>query len=118
MASATNYHAGLAAEAQVADDYVRRAHRIPARRWRGTSGEIDLVAEAADGSVVFIEVKKSRSFAAAAERLTRRQMDRIYSAASEYLALCPKGQLTEARFDVALVNGQGQMQIIENAFAA
>ena len=118
MRSVTNYHAGLAAETRVADDYMRRAHSIPARRWRGSQGEIDIVAEAEDGSVVFVEVKKSRSFAAAAERLTRRQMDRIYSAASEYLALCPKGQMTEARFDVALVNGKGQMQIIENAFAA
>ena len=118
MRSVTNYHAGQAAEMQVAAHYVQRNHRIPARRWRGQSGEIDVVAEAADGSVIFVEVKKSRDFARAAERLTPHQMQRIYNAASEYLALCPKGQLTESRFDVALVNAAGDLHIIENAFAA
>ena len=112
---ATNYHAGFAAEDIVASDYARRGHRIAARRWRGSGGEIDLVMR--DGAqVVFVEVKTSRSFARAATHLTRRQMDRICASASEFVAGEPGGQLTDMRFDLALVDGRGACRVIENAF--
>lgn len=113
--SAAAYHSGESAEYQVAADYERRGYAIAARRWRGQSGEIDLIVRDATG-LIFVEVKKSRDFARAAERLSSRQMGRIYAAAEEFLAGEPKGQLTETRFDVALVDGTGQLQIIENAF--
>jgi putative endonuclease len=45
-------------------------------------------------------------------------MARICTAASEYLAQEPLGQLTPVRFDVALVDGAGRIEILENAFAA
>jgi putative endonuclease len=44
-------------------------------------------------------------------------MARIYGAASEFIAGEPAGQLTPVRFDVALVDGSGQIRVIENAFA-
>ncbi len=110
-----NYQAGLAAEDSVARAYQRNGNAIAARRWRGSRGEIDIVARDGDG-LVFIEVKKARDFARAAQRVTRAQMRRIYGAASEFLANEPRGQLTPVRFDVALVNASGQMQVIENAF--
>lgn len=110
-----NYHAGFAAEEAVARSYNRRGLRIDGKRWRGTAGEIDLVAREGDG-VVFVEVKKSRSFSAAAERISKRQMQRIYQTASEFLAGEPNGQNTDVRFDVALVNGIGDVRILENAF--
>lgn len=117
MSGQVSYYAGLSAEEQVALHYQRHGLQIADQRWRGTGGEIDLIAQ--DGNaLVFIEVKKSRSFAKAAERVSPRQMRRIYSAASEYLANAPQGQDTDCRFDVALVNGTGQIQILENAFAA
>ena len=115
MTGSVGYHAGLVAEDIVAQDYLRRDNAIAARRWRGKSGEIDLIAR--DGeTVVFVEVKKSRSFASASGRLGRQQMDRICASASEFLAGEPKGQLTDVRFDLAMVNGSGAIQIIENAF--
>ena len=115
MTGSVGYHAGLVAEDIVAQDYLRRDNAIAARRWRGKSGEIDLIAR--DGeTVVFVEVKKSRSFALASGRLGRQQMDRICASASEFLAGEPKGQLTDVRFDLAMVNGSGAIQIIENAF--
>jgi len=115
MTGKIGYHAGRVAEDIVARDYERRNHGIAARRWRGMGGEIDLIVR--DGeTVVFVEVKKSRSFARAATRLGRRQMDRICASASEFLAGEPKGQLTDVRFDLAIVNGSGAMQVIENAF--
>jgi len=112
---AREYRAGLAAEARIAQDYERRGLTVARRRWRGQAGEIDLIARDGD-SLIFIEVKKSRSFARAAERLGPRQMARLCGAAEEFMAGEPAGLLTEMRFDVALVDGQGQFRIIENAF--
>ncbi|UWR22099.1 YraN family protein [Sulfitobacter sp. S190] len=109
------YHAGLAAEDSVASDYCRRGYTIAETRWRGCAGEIDLIV--ADGSsLIFVEVKKSRSFSRAAQRITARQMGRIYAAAEEYLGKTPAGALTECRFDVALLDAHGQCRVIENAF--
>ncbi len=115
MSGSVGYYAGLGAEDLVAADYARRNHGIAARRWRGQAGEIDLIAR--EGStVVFVEVKKSRSFATAAARLGHRQMERIVASASEFLAGEPRGQLTDVRFDLAVVNGGGALKVIENAF--
>lgn len=109
--------AGLAAEDQVARAYVRDGMPICARRWRGQSGEIDIVAR--DGeTVVFIEVKQSRTHDGAASHLSAWQMQRIWDAGSEFLAGEPRGSLTEVRIDLALVDGQGQIEILRNAFAA
>ncbi len=109
--------AGEAAEQRIAQDYERRGYAIARQRWRGQAGEIDLITRNADG-LVFIEVKQSRDFATAAERLSHRQMQRISASAGEYLAGEPEGQLTNVRFDVALVDGQGRFEILENAFFA
>ena len=117
MSGTRSYHAGLAAEDQVAQLYDRSGRAVCARRWRGSAGEIDLIAR--DGAeVIFIEVKQSKTHALAAEHLTRRQMARIYSAASEFLAGEPAGQLTDVRFDVALVDAVGRIEVLENAYAA
>lgn len=110
------YHAGRVAEDIVALDYARRGRPEVARRWRGSAGEIDLVIRDGDG-FIFVEVKKSRSFGRAAHRVNRRQMDRICGAATEYVATEPKGLMTNMRFDVALVDDVGRVEILENAFA-
>lgn len=117
MSGARSYQAGRAAETMVEQLYQRAGREICARRWRGSLGEIDLIAR--DGAeVIFIEVKQSKTHALAAEHLTERQMARIYGAASEFIGGEPAGQLTSVRFDVALVDGQGRIEILENAFAA
>ncbi|WP_343080965.1 YraN family protein [Ostreiculturibacter nitratireducens] len=115
MTGEVGYRAGLAAEDQVAARYERIGCAIAARRWRGSGGEIDIVVRDGD-SIVFVEVKKSRTFAGAAERLSRRQMERICATASEFIAREPRGQATEVRFDVALVDAAGRIDIVENAF--
>lgn len=117
MSGTVSYHAGASAEDSVARGYERRGLPIAARRWRGACGEIDLVARDGEG-LIFVEVKHSRSFARAAERLTPRQMERIVAAATEFLAGEPRGLMTPIRFDVALVNGRGEIDILENAFGA
>ena len=117
MSGTRSYHAGLAAEESVAQFYTRSGRSVCARRWRGQSGEIDLVAR--DGAeVIFIEVKQSSTHARAAEHLTERQMRRVYHAAEEFLAGEPRGLSTEVRFDIALVDGFGRIEVLENAYAA
>lgn len=109
--------AGSAAETSVARHYEALGYKVAAERWRGAGGEIDLIVRDIAG-LVFVEVKKGASRDQAALRLTPGQMRRIYAAAEDYLGTQPLGALTEARFDVALVDAVGQVDIIENAFGA
>jgi len=112
-----NHRAGLCAEDAVARHYERAGRTIAATRWRCAFGEIDLIAR--DGAeVIFIEVKKSRSHADAALHLTRQQMGRIMNAAQVFVGSEPQGQATPMRFDVALVDGSGRIEVLEGAFAA
>ena len=109
-----SYHAGQAAEAAVARHYEKAGYTLLAQRWRGTSGEIDLIFRASD-QIVCVEVKKSRSVLQAASHLTPRQIHRLIATSQEFLARQPKGLLTELRFDVALVESDGKIFVIENA---
>lgn len=112
---ARNYAAGRMAEDAVAGHYARLGANILEHRWRGQGGEIDLIAETG-GDIIFIEVKSARSHDAAAWRLDRRQMDRICMAALEYCGRFDTGMMTPMRFDVALVDSMGRINVIENAF--
>lgn len=106
---------GHAAERLVAERYAERGCEILERCWRSPAGEVDLILR--DGAtVVFVEVKKSGSHGIAAQRISRRQMDRICQAALLYTDRLPTGGLTELRFDAALVDADGRVQIVENAF--
>lgn len=117
MSGTTSYYAGLTAEDQVTRHYARDGHVILSRRWRGSAGEIDLVAEK-DGTVVFIEVKKSRSHNRAAERLSQRQLSRIFHSAEDFIGHLPSGANTPCRVDVALLDGQGRIDILPNVMCA
>jgi putative endonuclease len=114
---ARSYHAGLCAEDSVALHYTRSGRAVVERRWRGTAGEIDLIAREGP-DVIFIEVKQSKTHAMAAEHLTPWQVQRIWQTAEEFLGGEPDGQNTSVRFDVALVDGMGRIEIVENALAA
>jgi len=109
------YLSGQAAEASVLRAYERRGASLLNQRWRGQSGEIDMILRAPD-TYVFCEVKQAASFDLALQRLHQGQMRRIYAAASEYLGLLPEGQLAPVRFDLGIVDGRGDVRILENAF--
>lgn len=116
LRGALAHQAGRLAEAQVARHYAGRGLSLLATRWRGQGGEIDLIL--ADGAgVVFVEVKRARDLEAAALRLGPRQIARLQAAAEEFLGTRPAGLATPARFDLALVDGQGRVRVIENALA-
>ena len=108
---------GQMAEDRVAERYNAQGYTVLARRWRGKAGEIDLICQK-DECLVFVEVKSSRTHACAGERLGRRQMDRICRAACEFCGNRSAGLLTEMRFDAALVDGTGRIDVVENAFGA
>jgi putative endonuclease len=111
----TAYLSGLAAEDAVARHYAGLGMSVLARRWRGSCAEIDLILRDGD-AVIFVEVKKSRSFDAALLSLGPAQRRRIALAAAEFLGQMAAGQLTEARVDLAMVNEIGAIRILENAF--
>lgn len=111
-----NYLAGHAAEASVARHYEDRGIAICARNWRGITGEIDLIGRDGD-IVVFVEVKQSRTHDLAATHVSQGQIGRIFAAVDEFVAGEPKGLLTDVRIDLALVDGLGRIEVVENAFA-
>ena len=117
MKPETRYQSGLSAEQAVARHYADAGFEIRAERYRTPRGEIDLIAHRGD-EVIFVEVKKSSTHDQAAQRLSETQMARIFGAAEIYLGTQPLGSETPSRFDVALVDAQGMIHILENAFGA
>ncbi|WP_229801246.1 YraN family protein [Tateyamaria omphalii] len=111
-----SYHAGMAAEQIVARAYIAAGYKLVAERWRGRCGEVDLIFSTAMG-IVMVEVKTSKSLAAAAAHLTPTQVKRLCATADEYLATLSDGAMTDVRFDVALVDQTGAAEFLENAFA-
>lgn len=112
---AAAFVSGMMAEDAVAARYRQQGHEVLARRWRGRGGEVDLIVRD-DRDIVFVEVKKAATTELAAWRLGRRQMDRICLSAAEYCDRFRAGSLTPMRFDVALVDDFGRVEIIPNAF--
>jgi putative endonuclease len=111
-----NTLAGLSAEEAVTLRYAASGATCRARRWRGGGGEIDLVMEA-NGQIIFVEVKQRASLEAAAAALRPAQQARLREAAAAYLVACPAGQETNCRFDAALVDRHGAIEIIEHLIA-
>ncbi|MQQ09743.1 hypothetical protein GFB49_14845 [Epibacterium sp. SM1979] len=109
------YLAGASAEQAVLRAYAARGMIVEAQRWRGAGGEIDLILRAG-AQLVFVEVKHSQTHAQAASHLSHAQQTRIYRAAEAFLAEHPELHHCDMRFDAALVDGQGQIEILENAF--
>ena len=92
---------------------LQRNYRTPGRG----GGEIDLIMQSPDGTVVFVEVRKrSRSdFGGAAATIGAVKQRRIVFAARHYLLSWRK--LPPARFDVVTLEGQGP-QWLQAAFDA
>jgi putative endonuclease len=111
-----NHLAGHAAEAAVARYYEDRGIPISARNWRGSGGEIDLVGRDGD-RVIVVEVKHSKTHDLAASHVSHSQVARIFQTVEEFLGGEPRGLLTDVRIDLALVDGLGRIEVVENAFA-
>lgn len=88
-----------------------------ARRVRTGAGEIDLVVERA-GLLVFVEVKARATLTDAAFALGPRQQGRLMEAAEAWMAANPGHGAEGVRFDVLLVDGQGRVRRVVDAFRA
>ena len=93
----------------------RQGLRLRARNYTCRLGEIDLVLM--DGTtLVFVEVRQRshRSFGGAAESITARKRDKIIATARHFLARQPT--LPACRFDAVLIDGDGRIEWIRDAF--
>lgn len=106
---------GAMAEDSVARSLEGRGMTILARRWRGKAGEIDLICRNRQ-CLVFVEVKQSATHEEAAQRLGSTQQGRIMRAALEYCDKEGHAPLPELRFDAALVDRHGRIEILVRAF--
>ncbi len=110
---------GLRGEQLAADWYVAHGYQVVARNWRCREGEIDIVLLAADGDLVFCEVKTRSSdrFGVPAEAVTPAKQRRLRTLAARYLAAKsrPPSARRGVRFDVAAVMGD-HVEVIEAAF--
>jgi putative endonuclease len=111
----SNWTLGAAAEDAVARAYEARGCAVAARRWRCPWGEADLILRSGT-QVIVAEVKRARSLDQAAHRLSRRQMDRLVVVAQAFCEGEPARSLTELRFDLALVDALGRVEIREGAW--
>lgn len=109
----TNHRAGASAEDQVASRYARAGMDVRERRCRTPYGELDLVCQTG-GTVIFVEVKQRRRGRLTADPVGLRQWRRLAAAATHYLALHAT-PATACRFDVAIVAGDGAIEVFENA---
>lgn len=92
---------------------VTRNYRTPGRG----GGEIDLILQESDGTLVFVEVRRRASgqFGGAAASVTAAKQRRIIFAARHYLMRLPTWP--PCRFDVVLLEG-GLVQWLKAAFDA
>ena len=92
---------------------VQRNYRTPGRG----GGEIDLIMRTADGTTVFVEVRRraSASYGGAGASISATKQRRIIFAARHYLMRLPV--MPPCRFDVVLLEPQG-LQWLPAAFDA
>lgn len=108
---------GRMAEAAASDALERDGWTILAARLRTPLGEIDLVAER-DGVAAMVEVKARPTLGEAAHALGRRQQLRLVAAAEVALARHPHWGRDGVRFDVMLVDRDGRVRRVADAFRA
>jgi putative endonuclease len=97
---------GELGEALVAEWLTTKQAKVLQYRWRSRQSEIDLIAEKADGTLLFIEVKtrSARNWDTdGILTVTARKQAKIWQGAEMFLGLHPELVDRACRFDVALV---------------
>lgn len=107
---------GFYGEDQAADYLVSQGYVIVNRNYQTKRGEIDCIATAPDGTLVFIEVKSARSLAYGNPlfRVTRAKQQQIAKMAQMYLKE-HKFTSQKCRFDVIGIVGN-KIDHLRNAF--
>ena len=114
--------AGLRGEGLALAYLEAKGYRLVARNYRDRRGELDLIVDAPDGTLVFVEVKSNRGASAGRplERVDGRKIRRLQRLAQRYCAL-KKQEHREMRFDVVGVDlatdgGASGIEHLEAAF--
>ncbi|HAA13938.1 MAG TPA: YraN family protein [Cytophagales bacterium] len=96
----------------------RKGYTLEAKNYRYGKGEIDLVMRAADGWLVFVEVKarKNDFYGNPEQFVSRNQIRQIQKAAEGYLE--NNGWTPKIRFDIVaiLLTNPPQLEHLEDAF--
>lgn len=111
---ATQYELGRAGEREAAQWYEDRGYRTLGVRVRMRAGEIDVIVEACDGTIVFVEVKSrnGRSFGAA-EAVTSKKLATMRRCAAQWLDEAEVGEIRPLRFDVVeCIFADGECELI------
>jgi putative endonuclease len=106
---------GLRAEEAAGAALRRDGWTILGQRLRTAAGEVDMVAEK-DGILAIVEVKHRPSLAGAVAALSLRQRTRLLAAGEILLAEHPDWGRAGVRFDVLLVDGEGRVRRVTDAF--
>ena len=111
------YEAGLAAEVLVRDHLIEQGFEVLAERYKTKNGELDLIASRGD-LVCFVEVKARSSVEEGLHSITQKAQRRLAAAATQWMADVPEiaQEISEFRFDVAVVTPDNQITLLENAF--
>ena len=113
--------AGKRGEDQALLHLEAKGYRLVARNFRILRGEIDLILDAPDGALVFVEVKSNRGSLSGRplERIDGRKIVQLQRLAQRYCALKDQGH-RDIRFDVVGVDldqaGPARIEHIEAAF--
>lgn len=113
---ATNQQVGRSGEDVAVAWYEANGYEVFDRNWRTRHGEIDIVAGRHD-IVVFCEVKTrtSNRFGQGIEAVGLAKQHRIRRLALAWLQQSPR-HFAELRFDVAGVDGNGHIEVLEACF--
>jgi putative endonuclease len=114
-ASRNTYRTGLLAEWLSRMALRLKGYRIIARRYRSKLGEIDIIA-ARGKNLVFVEVKARPSLVEASACITKRQRERLFHAAADFLARHGRYIDFTLRFDAMLAVPWRWPVHIENAW--
>ena len=110
-----SHYNGLMAEGLAAQIYLARSASLLGQRTRIAGSEIDMIFRDAD-QTVFVEVKARRTLADAAYAVSPRQSARLAVAAQAWLEREGR-QNDDIRFDIVLVDRQGNSEVLENALS-
>ncbi len=110
-----SHYNGIMAEGLAAQIYLGRSASLLGQRTRIGGSEIDMIFRDAN-QTVFVEVKARRTLADAAYSVSPRQSARLALAAQAWLEREGR-QGDDIRFDVVLVDRQGNSEVLENALS-
>ncbi|MBQ3933613.1 MAG: YraN family protein [Elusimicrobiaceae bacterium] len=108
---------GNIAEDQAAQYLKEKGYKILARNFAGKTGEIDIIAQDKQNTIIFVEVKqrKTNLFGGGLAAVNKAKQRRITLTAASYIKKT-KISYTALRFDIITITA-GVLQHYENAFS-